>query len=124
MIRLRGFLALVGVLSVLLAACGDDDGAASAGSTDSPAANTIRIVTNDNVFDPEAVTAPVGEAVTVTFVNEGDNVHEIEIVDLVDETMLQPGESRSFTFTPEQKEYRMYCEIHEDEGMTGTFTGE
>jgi plastocyanin len=113
-------------MSVLLVACGDDndDGAASNDVAASPAANTIRIVTNDNVFEPEIVTAPAGEAVTVTFVNEGDNVHEVEIKDLINETMLQPGESKSFTVTPEQKEYRMYCEIHEDEGMEGTFTGE
>ncbi|HEX5167173.1 MAG TPA: cupredoxin domain-containing protein [Thermomicrobiales bacterium] len=128
MARWRGILLLVCMLSVLLAACGsdddDDDDAASNGAAASPAANTIRIVTNDNVFEPEAVTAPAGEPVTVTFVNEGDNVHEVEIEGLVDETMLQPGESKDFTFTPEKKEYRMYCEIHEDEGMEGTFTGE
>jgi plastocyanin len=124
--RWRGLLVLVCVLSMLFVACGDDDDddASSDGAAASPAANTIRIVAKDNVFEPEAVTATAGEPVTVTFVNEGDNVHEVEIVDLVDETMLQPGESKSFTFTPEQKEYRMYCEIHEDEGMEGTFTGE
>jgi plastocyanin len=127
MIRLRGLLLLALMLSVLLVACGDDDDdddTASDGAAASPAANTVEIVVKDNVFEPESVTATAGEAVTVTFVNEGDEVHEVEIVDLVEETMLQPGESKSFTFTPEQKEYRMYCEIHEDEGMEGSFTGQ
>ena len=124
MIRLRGLLLLALMLSVLLVACGDDDDTASDGAAASPAANTVEVVVKDNVFEPESVTATAGEAVTVTFVNEGDEVHEVEIVDLVEETMLQPGESKSFTFTPEQKEYRMYCEIHEDEGMEGSFTGQ
>lgn len=128
MTRWRDLLALVCVLSVLLVACGDDDdddaGSSSDDAASSPAANTIRIAANDNVFDPETVTALAGQPVTVTFVNEGDNVHEVEIVDLVRETMLQPGESKSFTFTPEQKSYRMYCEIHEDVGMEGEFIGE
>ncbi len=116
--------ALAGLVLLLIsvAACGTS-GAAGAGSVGA-ADSEVRIAARDNLFEPTTVRVPAGKAVKVTFVNEGKNVHEVEIKGLVKETKLQPGESRSFTVTPEKKTYTMYCEIHEDQGMEGVFVGE
>lgn len=96
----------------------------TATSPASAGAATVRIVGKDNVFEPSAYTVTAGKPVVVTFVNEGKNVHEFEIKGLVPETKIQPGQSREFTVTPEKKTYELYCEIHEDQGMKGTFTGQ
>lgn len=123
----------LGVLAVLtltigagLAACGTTASPTSPASGAGSASNTasVRIVAKDNVFEPAAYTVTAGQPVKVTFVNEGKNVHEIEVKGLIPETKLQPGESREFTVTPEKKTYQLYCEIHEDQGMKGTFTGQ
>ena len=102
-----------------LGACGTQENA-NAG----PADSEVTIDVKDNVFDPGTVTVPAGKAVKVTFVNQGQNIHEVEIKGLVAETKLQPGQSRSFTITPQQQTYKMYCEIHEDQGMVGQFVGQ
>jgi plastocyanin len=110
---------LVGVLlAALLVACGTK--AADVG----PAESAVTITAKDNLFEPKAVTVPAGKAVTVTFTNAGKAVHEVEIKGLIGETKLQPGESRSFTIKPAKQTYKIYCEIHEDKGMEGDFTGE
>lgn len=116
------------VLGASLAACGNAasptsqaSNPGSAGTASSTA--SVRIVAKDNVFEPAAYTVTAGQPVKVTFVNEGKNVHEFEVKGLIPETKIQPGESREFTVTPEKKTYELYCEIHEDQGMKGTFTG-
>ena len=120
-------LTLVAVVAAAVAGCGTRDASGSAKATScTPVASgtKITICAKDNVFDPARYTAPAGQQVKVTFVNVGKNVHEVEIKDLVKETKLQPGESRTFTITPEKKSYKLYCEIHEDQGMEGEFVGE
>jgi plastocyanin len=120
-------LAAVALATALLAGCGTSEsggGARATSCTPVASGTELTICAKDNVFDPTHYTAPAGQQVKVTFVNVGKNVHEVEIKDLVKETKLQPGESRTFTITPEKKSYKLYCEIHEDQGMEGEFVGE
>ncbi|HEX5502486.1 MAG TPA: cupredoxin domain-containing protein [Thermomicrobiales bacterium] len=117
---LAGALALA-VMMPLLGACGA--GTPTSGGGAAPASE-VKIVAKDDVFDPKTYTVPAGQPVKVTFVNAGKHIHEVEIKGLIAETQLQPGESRSFTVTPEKKTYTLYCEIHEDQGMVGEFTGQ
>lgn len=127
MVKRLGALTLVTLaLGALLAACGTAASPTNAASGAGSAGNTasVRIVAKDNVFEPAAYTVTAGQPVKVTFVNEGKNVHEFEVKGLIPETKIQPGESRDFTVTPEKKTYELYCEIHEDQGMKGTFTGQ
>jgi plastocyanin len=113
----------------LLAGCGGSGGA-GAGAPATPvgtvaaAGETARIIVRDNAFEPMTVTATANQPVTVVFVNEGQNVHEVEIEDLIPETKIQPGETKQFTVTPKQQSYKLYCEIHEDSGMVGEFVGQ
>jgi plastocyanin len=125
------FVASLCAFALLAAACGPgggDTGSSPSGNSTpvgggTQASGEIKIAAKDNVFEPKSVTVPAGKAVKVTFTNEGQNPHEVEIKDLTDETMLQPGQSKTFTITPEKKTYKMYCEIHEDQGMEGEFIG-
>ncbi len=82
----------------------------------------ITISAKDNFFDPKSVSLPA-QKVRVTFVNDGRNVHEPEIKGLTPETKLAPGQRVSFDITPKAgTTYRLYCEIHEAQGMEGTVT--
>ncbi len=121
--RLLGVLLLAGLLTACATASGGSSGAAPKGTV-AATGNQVRITTRDNVFEPKALTVKAGQPVTVVFANEGKNIHEVEIKDLVPETKIQPGETRQFTITPEKKTYKLYCEIHEDAGMEGEFIGE
>ena len=124
----RGIAALGAAVlaAALLSGCGTEAGGGARATSCTPVTSgkELTICAKDNVFDPARYTAPAGQQVKVTFVNVGKNVHEVEIKDLVKETKLQPGESRTFTITPEKKSYTLYCEIHEDQGMEGEFAGE
>lgn len=52
--------------------------------------------------------------------NSSQNVHEVEVKDLLPETKLSPGQSKSIDLQSAQPgTYRVYCEIHEVEGMEG-----
>ncbi len=102
-----------------LAGCGTEQNASEGPKAES----SVRIAARDDFFDPKVVSVEADKPVEVTFVNRGSNPHEVEIKGLVPETMIQPGESRSFTVTPKRRTYRMYCEIHEDDGMEGRFVG-
>ena len=115
---------LVGLLVTACAAAGSTGAGAAPKGTIVAAGTQVRIVTRDNLFEPRIVTVKAGQPVTVVFVNEGQNVHEVEIKGLVNETKVQPGETKQFTITLEQKRYKLYCEIHEDTGMEGEFIGE
>lgn len=125
--RLGGLLRTGGLLVLLaglLVGCGSATSGSSSATSATEAAAEVRIAAKDDFFDPKTVTVPAGRPVKVTFVNEGQHVHEVEIKGLVNETKLQPGQSKSFTITPQQQVYKLYCEIHEDQGMVGEFIGQ
>lgn len=123
------------ILSALaLAACGGTEtpttttGAASGGGTAIPAAQgdvqELRIVATDNMFNPKDYEVQAGKAIRLTVVNEGQNIHNVEVKDLLPETNLAPKQSKTVDI-PAQKAgatFTIYCEIHEDSGMTGQLT--
>lgn len=84
----------------------------------------VHVIGKDNQFEPATDTTPAGKPVKVTFVNEGENLHEVKGKGLMPEMKLQPGQSRKFTVTPEKKTYELSGEIPVEQGMKGTFTGQ
>ncbi len=111
----RGPLLILAILccAITLAACGSS----------TSAQRSVTILVYDNYFDPATVVVPPREPVKVTFTNKGKNVHIVEIKGLTGETTLQPGQSRSFTITPQERSYKMYDEIYVSSGMEGVFIG-
>ena len=121
-------LAVLGVLAaVTLAGCGQDSNLPSAtatvaGSSSGSQSGTreVNIVAKDNVFDPKTYTIEAGSSIKITATNSGQNVHEIEVEGLLPESKLSPGQSKAVDLQSVQPgTYRVYCEIHEDEGMEG-----
>ena len=113
---------LLATLALASAACGGESTptTGSSGQASNPAAGPeIRIVAKDNVFEPKSYTVQ-GPSFRIVVANEGSNVHEVEVKGLVPETKLSAGQSRPFNITDAKPgTYKIYCEIHEDEGMEG-----
>ncbi len=85
-------------------------------------AQEITITSKDNAFDPASYTVEAGKPIRLTVVNAGQNVHEVEVKDLMPETKLAPGQSKTVDLPAQQAgTHRIYCEIHEDEKMEGEF---
>jgi plastocyanin len=80
----------------------------------------LTIVAVDNKFEPKMYTVQGGGPLHLVATNSGQNVHEIEVKGLLPESKLSPGQSKTVDLQSVQPgTYRVYCEIHEDEGMEG-----
>jgi plastocyanin len=114
------------VIAVALAGCGQDGTSPSPTSTSGAAtgaqasAQEVAIIAIDNKFEPKTYMVEAGRPIRLTTTNSGQNVHEVEVKDLLPETKLSPGQSKTVDLqSPQPGTYRVYCEIHEDEGMEG-----
>jgi plastocyanin len=73
-------------------------------------------------FDPTFVHATPGAKVTVTVTNAGSVPHTFTIDALGIDDTLQPGDSKTVTFTlPSSGATRFYCRFHSGFGMQGAF---
>lgn len=125
-------VALVGtVVSVVLAACGDDGGdvrssSSSAGRDDGPIASVegarqIPVRGRSFSFGPDEVTARVGEDVTIVFTSV-DGLHDFTIDELGAQVAAEAGETAIGGFKADEPgEYRFYCSVpgHREAGMEG-----
>ena len=128
-------MALVAVLAV---GCGGDDGgdvgeAGGDAPTDAPDAtvlegDSVQINAVDNSWQPEA--AQVAAGTEITFVNQGNNDHNLVPEDegapwAIDAEEFHPGDEVSYTFD-DPGVYRYFCSIHGtiDAGMPGVLVVE
>lgn len=109
------------LLLVVAAACTDDDSAPDPDDLTTTVDADAVVSVTDFSFEPDEVTAGVGDLVEWT--NEGEVKHTVTADDdLFDSGELEPEESFAFTFDdPGTYEYR--CSLHPDE-MRGTVTVE
>ncbi len=109
-------------LALSLAACGGG-GAETPGGTGSDVTvqglDTFR-------FDPEALTANVGDTVNVTLENAGVLEHNFVLTEFnVSLGPVPGGQSASGSFTPDAAgSYEYFCDVpgHREAGMVGTLT--
>ncbi len=111
-------LGLVVAAAGLLAACG--------GSPATPAPLVINLKAEDIKYDSMAITAKVGQAVTVNIQNAGALEHSL-VIDALNVKLehIQAGQTSSITFTPTAAgTFEFYCNVpgHKDAGMKGTLT--
>ncbi|MEO8284913.1 MAG: cupredoxin domain-containing protein [Chloroflexota bacterium] len=116
---------LVAVLLTLgLSACGGDATPTttqlSGSPTTAPATGAqVKIIAKDNMFEPVSYTIAAG-SFEIVAVNEGKEIHEVEVKGLFPESKLAAGQSKSVILTDVKPgTYKIYCEIHEDQGMEG-----
>jgi len=118
---------LTGISMLTMAGCGSDASqpvptAGTSNTTPQAGAQEVKIIAKDNLFDPKSYTVEAGKPIKLTVVNEGQEVHEVDVETLFPETKLSPGQTKSVDLQSVQPgTYRLYCEIHEDQGMEGEF---
>ena len=114
------------VVAVLAAGCGGDDDGSGLSSEPVPDDPDVIILAEDMAFDPDEVTVPAGEPVTIVIDNRDKGVnHNIHVEDAPapNKTSLELGESQqALTVTLPVGEYEFVCDIHPD--MTGTMVAE
>jgi plastocyanin len=81
---------------------------------------TVIAKSSSNVFDPASVTITQGE--TVTWNNDGGNVHNVHFDDGLFEMPMDPDPTMWSVFRTfmQPGTYTYYCEAHQSVGMTGT----
>src|SRR5438552_16629312 len=100
MLKKRLLYIALGAATLALAGCGGDQ-TATPNTGGAPAAtaqsNTqqVTITAKDNVFDPVSYTVEADKPIKLTVVNVGQNVHKVEVVDILPETELAPGQSKT-----------------------------
>ena len=137
MLRTNGWLRLLAMCAfaaLVLAACGgDDDGDATnddsaqsedAGDDTGGDTGAIELSAADNSFNPNEISAPAGEEVTVAFTNDGNNPHTFSSADAdFDSDTVESGGSADVTFTMPDEETQFICNVH-GESMSGTLVPE
>lgn len=121
-----GFLVLSGA-----SACGgddDDDGEADQVADEAEDAidsdDAITIITTDNEFSTDSLTAPADTEVTLIVDNQGSTLHNWILPEpQVTMELVPAGESGEVSFTLPAGRYEYRCEAHPTE-MVGTLTVE
>jgi plastocyanin len=122
--RILLLAALLGALT--LAGCGQEPASPGAAATATTGTGSqtgmqeVVIIAKDDMFEPVSYTVTGNAPLRITARNDGQHVHEVEVKGLMPETKLTPGQSKSVDVqSVEPGTYRIYCEIHEDQGMEG-----
>ncbi|MEX2229850.1 MAG: cupredoxin domain-containing protein [Dehalococcoidia bacterium] len=139
-------LATLGVALAVGCGGGDDNGGDDNGGAAATAAATaatggggagaggemeIKILFKDNIFEPDAITVPVGTTVTFEYENVGTAIHNMMIQSADSEgeifqspTVVNPGDKGEFvgTFT-KAGQIQFICVYHQPD-MSGTLTVE
>ena len=115
--------------ATLLAACGDDDGHGMGGhdgdaSAVAEGARRIEVSATIDGFDPEEITAEVGEDLAIALTSE-DMLHDFTIDELDAHVTADRGESEEGGVSVDEAgSYAYYCSVpgHRQAGMEGTLT--
>lgn len=81
------------------------------------------MIMDDNYFDPDALSVPVGSRVTLRFPNRGALVHNFQLDEFGVNQDVPPGENRTVIFTANRRgTYTFICNVpgHKELGMVGT----
>jgi plastocyanin len=98
-------------LALLLAACNGDA---------APAQTEFDIDMVDIAYEPDRITVPAGEPVTLNFTNGGNLEHDFVLDEQgIDTDNLQPGETLTVQLDPLSESVVAYCSVpgHREAGM-------
>jgi plastocyanin len=110
---------IAAVAAISFSACGGDGGDdAGGGGGAEEAGGSVTLTAADFAFDPETLTAAVGD--TIEFTNEDDAEHNFTAEDADLDEDVDGGQSVSIDLADvEPGSYDFVCEYHPD-SMTGT----
>lgn len=130
--KLRWWQMVPALAAIVLvgAACASKTSAAVTGSgtktpTTSPSASTApqAMTTTVNLvnysFSPSTLKLKAGEKVTITAVNKGTTAHTFTLPGVVDTGAIQPGQSKTVSFTVPSTTVQFFCQFHKSKGMVG-----
>jgi len=106
---------LIAGLALLLVGCGGDSGEQGASATSEAAASpdTIDVTMTDYAYEPDSITVPAGQEVTLRFVNEGAVEHYF----VVGDTIISDNDGfEQNLFSGVSIEKNKQTEAHEEEG--------
>lgn len=109
--------------------CDPGTPAASQDAATPEAAHCVKIELDDIYFEPNVITIPADEAVTIVLTNEGQIMHNFSVTDHgnagIDNLNIvenvEPGETRTLTIDAAAADYYFFCDQpgHEQAGMRG-----
>lgn len=120
---MKRLLIVTAMVALLAAACGGDDGEATndggtGGGGDGGGGGSVTLTAANFAFQPEALTAAVGDS--IEFTNEDDAKHNITAEDAGLDEDVDAGSSTTVDLAEvEPGSYDFFCEYHPD-SMKGT----
>jgi plastocyanin len=122
--RLSATVLLVAAVGIGMAGCGGGSKKTATAKAASSSGGGTTIQAVDFHFEPNTLSAKVGQPITVTIKNGGQAEHNFSIESLKVNQDLEKGTSKTVTFTPTQAgNIEFFCEYHKvTKGMTGTLT--
>jgi uncharacterized cupredoxin-like copper-binding protein len=119
---IRHLTAMIAILALTVAACGDGGGNGGETTTTQGQAAETTVIAKEFFFEPANIEVPAGVPVTIVLVNEGVIEHDLTIDEVDLEMLVQPGETLRETMTYAAGTYVVYCSIpgHREAGMEGT----
>jgi plastocyanin len=127
---MRRVVAMLAVLALVLAGCGDDDSEGSGPPVSlvgqvndhgtAKAENDLELEADDRYFGPTFIEAEAGQRFSVELHNEGSERHTFTSEDLGIDVELAQGGRRTISLTaPPTGVASFHCRFHEGQGMQG-----
>ncbi|MBE7123777.1 cupredoxin domain-containing protein [Bacillus cereus] len=80
----------------------------------------IEVELNDDYFNPNVITVPVGKTTTLLLKNQGNRDHTFTVKKLGIDAEVSPGKEKTITVKPENPgTYELICRFHYLKGMDG-----
>ncbi|MBE7105169.1 cupredoxin domain-containing protein [Bacillus cereus] len=80
----------------------------------------IEVKLNDDYFNPNVITVPVGKTTTLLLKNQGNREHTFTVKKLGIDAEVPPGKEKTITVKPETPgTYELICRFHYLKGMDG-----
>jgi plastocyanin len=115
-VRRAALVGAIGILALVAAGCGGDDGNGDDGGADAGGGGATSITIADFAYDPSTVTVSSG-ATEIEITNEDDTDHTFTLDDDSVDQEIAAGESATVTVDVSSTT-GFHCTIHPD--MTGT----
>ncbi|PDY46809.1 cupredoxin domain-containing protein [Bacillus pseudomycoides] len=80
----------------------------------------IEVELNDDYFNPNVITIPIGRTTTLILKNQGNKEHTFTVEKLRIDAEVQPGKEKTITVKPKKPgTYELVCRYHFQKGMDG-----